>query len=284
MNMMTNLVKREVARIDSPQVSRGMTDAHRVRQLVPPGDWGATDPFLLLMEDWFPIGVFDRHPHRGMETVTYVIDGRIEHYDNHGNKGTVVAGDAMWMTAGRGLIHNEQPFPGETVHLLQLWINLPRTDKLVPAHHQTLHVDKLPVRREPGAEIRVFSGASGPAKSSTGNHTPVTMVEVRLEPHAGVEQDLPAGFNAFAVVLDGGGTIGSPAVAIKGGQVAWLTPSDELSTISFNAGDQGMRALLFAGQPLREPVAAHGPFVMNTDAELAAAIADLRAQGERFGL
>jgi redox-sensitive bicupin YhaK (pirin superfamily) len=154
----------------------------------------------------------------------------------------------------------------------------------VPARHQDLKADARPVRHEPGAEIRVFSGASGSVKASTLNYTPVTMVEVRLEPHARVEQDLPDGFNAFVVMLEGGGTIGSSAAAVRAGQVAWLTQSSQASTVTLASGDQGMRMILYAGQPLREPVAAQGPFVMNTEAELYASFAEFRAQGERFGL
>lgn len=282
--MATTLTRREVARIDSSGIHRGLNDTHRVRPLVPPGDWAASDPFLLLMEDWFPEGVFDRHPHRGFETVTYVIEGTIEHYDNHGNEGTIGPGDALWLTAGRGLIHNEQPGNGQLAHILQLWVNLPRADKLVPARFQELRAADLPVRREPGAEIRVFSGASGSATAPMRNYTPVTMVEVRLEPHARVEQELPAGYNGFVVVLEGSTTIGSSSAAVSAGQVAWLTPCDGESTVTFTGGDQGLRAILYAGRPLREPVAARGPFVMNTDAELNAGFAEFRAQGDRFGL
>jgi len=155
------LVQRNVMRIDSPPVGRGRTDAHRARVLVPPGNWAASDPFLLLAEDWFPAGVFERHPHRGIETVTYVIDGTIEHYDNHGNAGTIGPGDAQWLTAGRGLIHNEEPAKGQTVHSLQLWVNLPRANKLVPARYQELRAADVPLRHEPGGEVRVFLGASG---------------------------------------------------------------------------------------------------------------------------
>lgn len=282
---MTNTVsRRDVARIDSPEIQQGMSDVHRVRPLIPPGDWAATDPFLLLMEDWFPVGVFDRHPHRGIETLTYVVDGILEHYDNHGNTGTIGPGDAEWLTAGRGLIHLEQPAEDQTVHLLQLWVNLPRKDKLVQAHFQDLKSAALPVRREPGAEIRIFSGASGSVTAPTLNHAPVTMVELRLEPHARVEQDLSAGFNTFVVILEDDGAIGTSSTAVKAGQVAWLTTSDEASTVSFIGGNQGLRALLFAGQPLREPIAARGPFVMNTEEELNAAYAEFRAQGESFGL
>ena len=130
----------------------------------------------------------------------------------------------------------------------------------------------------------MFSGSSGPVVAVTKNHVPVTMVDVRLEPHARFEQKLPAGFNAFVAALEGGGTVGASEAAIHAGEVAWLTRSDELSNVSFAAGERGLRVLLLAGKPLREPVAARGPFVMNTDAELSAGFAEYRAQGERFGL
>ena len=118
--MSKNTIQRQVARIEEPTVEQGMTPQHRVRRLMYGEDPVATDPFLLLMEDWFPQGVFDNHPHRGMETVTYVLEGTIHHYDNRGNKGDILPGDAQWMTAGRGLIHNEQPAEAMTVHSLQL--------------------------------------------------------------------------------------------------------------------------------------------------------------------
>jgi len=279
-----NDLKRGVAKIDRPEVSRGHSDAHRVRQLVPPGNWAATDPFLLLMEDWFPVGVFDRHPHRGIETVTYVIEGSIEHYDNHGNKGVIGAGDALWLTAGRGLIHNEVPGGGKPVHTLQLWINLPRAHKLVQAGYQELRAAEVPSREEPGADIRVFSGQSGPAKAATRNYAPVTMIEICLQPHAEFEQDIPAGFNAFAVVLEGTGKVGTTSTEVSAGDVAWLSASEDTSTVGLSGGEEGPRLILFAGQPLGEPVAARGPFVMNTAEELNAGFAEFRAQGDRFGL
>jgi len=282
--MTTHQPRRDVERVDRPKIGRGMSDAHRVRPLVPPGDWAGSDPFLLLMEDWFPDGVFDRHPHRGIETVTYVIDGAIEHYDNHGNTGRINPGDALWLTAGRGLIHNEKPADGGTAHILQLWVNLPRSNKLVAARFQELRGDAVPVRREPGAEVRVFSGGSAGVMATTENYAPVTMVEIRLEPGAGVEQDLPADYNGFIVLLEGGGAIGASSSQVRAGDVAWLTHSNGTSTITFAAGDQGLRALLFAGKPLREPVAARGPFVMNTEDELKAGFAEFRNSGESFGL
>ncbi|RRD22381.1 pirin family protein [Brucellaceae bacterium VT-16-1752] len=282
--MTNSLPQRDVARIDKPEIKRGITESHRVRPLVEPGDFTATDPFLLLMEDWFPLGVFDRHPHRGIETVTYVVDGAVDHYDNHGNEGLIEAGDALWLTAGRGIVHNEQPANGAPVHLLQLWVNLPAANKLVPAHFQDLRAADMPVRRVPGAEIRVFSGASGSAVAPTTNYAPVTMVEARIEPNARIEQELPAGFNGFIVVVEGAARVGTSAADVQAGQVAWLTRNDAESAITIAAGKDGARAIVFAGQPLNEPVAARGPFVMNTKEELDAGFAELRRTGERFGL
>lgn len=284
MSFTTTRVRRDMARIDHPEIRVGISDMHRLRPLVPPGDWAGSDPFLLLVEDWFLEGVFDRHPHRGFETVTYVIEGAIEHYDNHGDKGRLNPGDVQWLTAGRGLIHNEQPADGRVAHILQLWVNLPSADKLVPARHQHLRADAVPVRREHGAEVRVFSGSSAGVTSPTQNYAAVTMVEIRLQPGARIEQDLPADYNGFVVMVEGSGAIGVSGTETGRGDVVWLTHSAEPSAITFAGGDQGMRALLFAGKPLREPVAARGPFVMNTDAELDAGFAEFRAQRERFGL
>ena len=281
-----SVFKRSVRNIDHPDPQQGMTPQHRVRPLLPAamrGDYAATDPFLALMEDWFPRGVFGKHPHRGIETVTYVLEGRVDHYDNQGHKGAILPGDAQWMTAGRGLIHNEIPAEGDTVHSLQLWVNLPAADKMTEPRYQDLVGAAVPSRREPGAEIRVFSGASGGVTASTKNFTPVTLVEFRLEPHAVVRQDLPADYHAFLVVLEGEGAVGENATAVVAGDVAWLTkgegaaPSETIVT----AGARPLRALLYAGRPLGEPVVARGPFVMNTEAEIEQAYADYRAG--RFG-
>jgi redox-sensitive bicupin YhaK (pirin superfamily) len=232
----------------------------------------------------FPKGVFDRHPHRGIETVTYVIDGSIEHYDNHGNTGTIGPGDALWLTAGRGLIHNEMPVGDRPAHILQLWVNLPREKKLVPARFQELRAADLPSRTADGVSIRVFSGEADGLAASTLNYAPVTMIEVRLDSGASTDLALPAGDNSFVVALEGDGTVGAASAAIRAGQVAWLAPDDMASVVRLVGGQSRLRAILFSGQPLREPVAARGPFVMNSQEELAAGFAEFRAQQDRFGL
>jgi len=217
--MATDIVQRRVERIDDPAIQRGMTPQHRVRQLVAPSNWDAADPFLLLMEDWFPRGVFDWHRHRGIETVTYVIDGELEHSDNAGHSGTLRAGDVQWMTAGRGLLHVEQPPEGVTVHSLQLWVNLSASDKMAEPRYQELVAADLPIRREPGAAVHVYSGASAQVVALTKNHVPVTMGEVRLDLGARIGQELPGDHNAFLVVLEGEGRIGSDATQVRASRV-----------------------------------------------------------------
>jgi quercetin 2,3-dioxygenase len=277
--MKVSMVRRSIARVDRPAMQTGMTAQHRVRPLIPSGDPTATDPFLALMEDWFPRGVFDRHPHRGMETVTYVIEGRLDHYDSYGNEGSILPGNVQWMTAGRGMIHLEQPAEGVTVHSLQLWVNLPAANKMVEPRTQNLAAAYLPLRREPGAEIRVFSGRSADVVAPTKNYAPVTMLDLRLDAAAHVRQELPADYNAFIVVLEGDGLIGGEQSPVRAGDVVWLTRTDEdvPSEVEIAGGSALLRALLYAGRPLRQPVVARGPFVMNTEEEIRQAYADYRA-------
>jgi redox-sensitive bicupin YhaK (pirin superfamily) len=214
-----------------------------------------------------------------METVTYMIEGRLDHYDNYGNKGSILPGNAQWMTAGRGIIHVELPAEGTTVHSLQLWVNLPAADKMVEPRAQNLVATDLPLRREPGAEIRIFSGKSGDVTAPTKNYTPVLMIEIRLEAAAHIRQELPADYNAFLVVLEGDGLIGANQSPIRAGDVVWLTRTDgdALSDVEIVGGTAPLRVLLFAGRPLREPVAARGPFVMNTEEQIRQAHVDYQA-------
>jgi redox-sensitive bicupin YhaK (pirin superfamily) len=275
---------RDVARIVKGHIKRGYSDAHKVRPLLEPGDWINTDPFLVLMEDWFPAGVFDKHPHRGLETVTYVVEGKLDHFDNHGNAGIIGEGDVQWLTAGRGLIHDERPVADLTVHSLQLWVVLPKADKLVPTHYQTIAGSDAPVRHEPGASLKVFSGTSGSVTSPTTNHVPVTMVELLLEPNVEITQGLPADYNGFVVLLEGDLIVGTSKTAVTIGDAAWFTRSADASSISIQAGATGARALLYAGKPLNEPLETRDPFVMNTVAELDEAYRAFREMGDSFGL
>lgn len=275
---------RKVSQVDQPRMLPGGSAIHRNRLLLPSDRWAETDPFLVLMEDWYAQGAFEKHPHRGMETVTYMLDGSNSHYDNHGNKGVIGPGEALWLTAGRGLIHNEVPVDDRPVHTLQFWVNLPRADKLVPASFQELTRDRVLRRSLPGVEVIIFSGSSGDVTAPTRNHAKVTMVEARLEPHAVFEQELPAGYNGFSIILEGAGFMGSESTPVRSGQFVWLAHEPGESQVRIASGDARLRAIVFAGQPLREPVAVRGPFVMNTEAELEQAFADFRRERERFGM
>ena len=277
MSAPTNLTPRSVSRIVDPAFEPGRAAGHRARRLIDGKDPAASDPFLLMAEDYMPRGAFGRHPHRGIETVTLVLDGAVEHYDSAGNGGVIEAGGAQWMTAGRGVIHNESALAGTIAHTLQLWVNLPATAKMTEPRYQPLVGGALPVRREPGVEVRVLSGRSGEAASPTLNHVPVTTLDARLTPSASFTQALEPDVNAFIFVVEGEAWIGDSTVAA--GQLAWLTRDggEHGSTVTIAASRTAARLFLFAGHPLREAVAFGGPFVMNTEAEIKKAYADYRA-------
>ncbi|MBP0590421.1 pirin family protein [Paraburkholderia sp. LEh10] len=278
------LMQRAVAHVESPQFGRGLADTHRVRPLISAGDWAATDPFLLLMEDRYGPNVFSPHPHRGIETLTYLISGELEHYDNHGAQAVLTPGDAALLTAGRGIVHDERPVNGHEAHILQLWINLPRANKMSTARLQPLRWSELPLIRGNGYEVRLYSGAVGEVVSPTLNFTPFTFVDIRLEPGATFEHPLAADVNCFLVPLTGAVDAGAITSHIAAGQIAWLEHMTERSSVRITAHETGARLILAAGKPLREPVAARGPFVMNSAVELDLAYADFRAQQQRFGI
>jgi redox-sensitive bicupin YhaK (pirin superfamily) len=273
------LPSRRVARIDDPAIMAGQFPGHRARHLMNGQETAFTDPFLVLAEDWMPPGTFPFHPHRGMETVTFVLDGAIEHRDGAGHSGILRPGDAQWMTAGRGILHEENPPLGTISHTLQLWVNLPAAAKMAAPRYQDLRAADLPVRREPGIMARVFSGRSGDVVAPTLNHVPVTMVEAVIESGTVFRQDLPADDNAFIYVLAGTARVGDSETLVQASQLAWLTrvKGAGISEVKLAAADGATRVLIFAGPPLREPVVFGGPFVMNTQAEIRQAFADYQA-------
>ena len=275
----TEVYRRGVAATWSSIVRPGMTPSHRVRPLVQDGEFAKRDPFLFLMEDWFGPHVFEDHPHRGIETVTYSIEGELEHRERGRNGGVFGPGDAMWMTAGRGVIHNEAPVGAQNVHTLQLWLNLPAKDKMTAPRFQILKGGERPVRKVRGGEIRVFSGESGGVASATLNHVPVTMVEFRLGPNAEAVQDLPASYNGFLYVLEGAGLFGAERTPAAASEIVWMEMPSGAGGSEFAVAteDKPLRALLWAGEPLHEPVVAYGPFVMNTQQQIREVFADYRA-------
>ena len=220
---------------------------HLAAPVVSPENFEMTDPFILLMDDHIDIGnrpVGGPHPHAGFETVTLILYDAI--YDRD-EGGALQAGEVQWMTAGSGVIHNEDVKTKGRVRLLQLWLTLPKKERWTAPGFQAIHSNSIPVLREPGGEIRVYSGSSRGVQSATRNRVPVTMVEINLEPHASADQEVPASYNGFAFVIDGSVRIGE--TVLKAGQVGWLDrPSaDDATVLHLVAGESGARLVLYAG-------------------------------------
>ncbi|MBX5467263.1 MAG: pirin family protein [Firmicutes bacterium] len=245
---------------------------HAAAMVLPPGRYEDFDPFLMMAEDWFRQGTFAEHPHRGIETVTYVIAGHLAHYDStSGHAGTLGPGDVQWMTAGRGVIHLEDPVPGEEVHSLQLWVNLPRAEKLCAPRYQDLRVEAMPTVTQDGITARLYSGELFGVVAPTANVVPVTMAEIGVPEGGAGHVPIASRHRGFVYVLEGAGRFGENGVAASAGEVLWL--SDEGVALPVQAGAP-LRFLLFTGVPLGEPVVAYGPFVMNSMDEIREAFRD----------
>jgi redox-sensitive bicupin YhaK (pirin superfamily) len=239
--------------------------------IIMPSDPARTDPFLALAEDWFSSPGFDWHPHRGIETVTLVLDGVLEHGDNLGNAGALEPGDVQWMTAGRGIIHRELAFRDEHAHTLQLWVNLPADLKLVSTRYQDLHAAKRPRITSPGTRVDLISGEGGPAL----NHWPITGALITLEPGTSISYALPERHRAFAYVVAGTAVVAGHTV--HAGQIAWSDPAPGELSLAAPDGDEVATVMLYSGEPIREPVVLGGPFVMNSREEITRAFADFHA-------
>jgi redox-sensitive bicupin YhaK (pirin superfamily) len=235
------------------------------------------DPFLLLdeihsdrVEDY--VKGFPTHPHRGFETVTYMISGFMQHRDSLGQGGQLAAGSAQWMTAGHGIVHSEMPNPdGNVFWGLQLWVNLPRADKLMRPRYQNVAPDRIPELSVAGAPVRLVAGELGAERGPVdGISVAPTLLDVRLPAGGRFEHELPRDHTVFAYVLDGSAELGAALHAVNAGQIAVFSPGQVVATRSAS----GARLLLVAGRKLNEPVARRGPFVMNTEAELDQAVED----------
>jgi len=248
------------------------------------------DPFLML--DAFGsddagdyIGGFPDHPHRGFETVTYMIAGRMRHRDSAGNQGLLENGGVQWMTAGRGLIHSELPEQeAGRMEGFQLWLNLPAADKMGPPGYRDIPAGEIPTLSLPGAEVRVIAGAShGVTGAVRKAHTEPLYLDLHLAPDATFEQALPAGHNAFLYVYRGELAVddGATRTGVPRERMAVLANAADRDGVRVQAGADGARVLLIAGRPLNEPIAQYGPFVMNNNAEIFQAVEDFRAG--RFG-
>lgn len=244
-----------------------------------PGDPALTDPFLVMVEDWFSAPGFDWHPHRGLETVTTVLDGVLEHGDSLGNAGALHPGDVQWMTAGRGIIHREVAYRDEHAHTLQLWLNLPAADKMADTRYQDLLAVHRPKVTLPGAVIDVASGTIAGQAGPASNHWPIQGATVTIDPATAIGYPLPADHRAFAYVLSGEVEIaGWP---VRAGEVAWSDPAQGALRLVTPDQDERSVVMIYSGRPIGEPVVLGGPFVMNAAHEIEQAFRDFRAG--RFG-
>jgi hypothetical protein len=275
-----------------PRSVRRLVQAHRqlegagfvVRRPVPTVGLEQVDPFLMLDEmgpvTFGPgeaVGAPD-HPHRGFETVTYVLEGEAQHEDSAGHRGTIGPGDVQWMTAGAGIVHSEEPSDalkrqGGRMHGFQLWVNLPRRDKFMAPRYQEVKAAQIPKATSADglARVAVIAGEALGVSARIETRTPMMYQHWSLEAGARVLQPVEASFNGFVYVFRGSARVGDREV--KDGQLALLSDGGPVELSS----SEGAELLLLAGQPLREPIARYGPFVMNTQQELVDAFRDFEA-------
>jgi quercetin 2,3-dioxygenase len=272
-------VQRTVARVETKTHLGPDAQVDDKNLIISPARPELTDPFLALAEDWFSAPGFNWHPHRGLETVTLVVDGVLEHGDNTGNAGALTTGDVQWMTAGRGIIHRELAFRDERAHTLQLWVNLPQQRKLTGTRYQDLLVARRPVIERDSTRIDLISGQTGGVTGPAVNEWPISGAIITLEPGRRLDYLLPSQDRAFLYVLSG--EIKVAGRTVTAGHIAWSdpVPGAAASSIALETGDGDTPSVVMAysGAPIGEPVAFGGPFVMNTQAEIAQAFRDFHS-------
>ena len=257
------------------------TDGAGVRlvRVLGPGQTADFDPFLMLdafdsrdPDDY--VRGFPWHPHRGIETVTYLIEGDIEHGDSLGNKGNILNGGCQWLTAGSGIIHQEMPQASPRMLGLQLWVNLPRKDKWAPPQYRDITAAKIPKVTEETGTVSVIAGHYGTAVGATqGDYVRVLLLDVALKPDALWRLPVDSQSTLFVYLLEGAASFGDAGKRVESKHAVRFGDGD---TCVIRAGSEGVRLMLFAGRPLREPIAWGGPIVMNTQEELDHAFAELR--------
>lgn len=270
-------VKRKIRRIVTGTRTVDGAGVRLVRVLGP-DQTREFDPFLMLdafdssnPDDY--IQGFPWHPHRGIETVTYLIAGDIEHGDSLGNTGHIVDGGCQWMTAGGGIIHQEMPQASPRLFGLQLWLNLPRKDKWAKPQYRDITAAKIPKVQEKACTVGVISGAYGNTRGATrGDYVQTQLLDVALKPNTDWRLSSDEESTLFIYILDGAGFLGDPPGQVESHRAVLFGEGDEFV---IRAGPAGIRFVLFSGRPLREPIAWGGPIVMNTQEELDQAFAEL---------
>jgi len=298
MSMVKEALRTEETRINEGRTVAGIVNSIEtlegggflVRRPFPKASFSDFDPFLLL-DEMGPMDVAPGeakgapdHPHRGFETVTYMLSGDMEHKDSGGHAGRLGSGDVQWMTAGAGVVHAEMPSAefmrtGGVMHGFQLWVNLPQRDKMTKPRYQEIPSNKIPQAVSPDGmvSVRVIAGEAMGEKAVIETRTPIIYLHYRLEPGGVVTQQVPHDYNAFAYVVDGAGSFGAEGERGADGQMVIFAPDGDAVRIENPADTKAaLEVLLIAGVPLNEPIARYGPFVMNTEAEIHQAFEDYR--------
>lgn len=279
-------MQRRVERIVSAHQQREGA-GFLVRRPVPTHGLDQVDPILMVDEvgpvDYGPgeaLGAPD-HPHRGFQTVSYVLAGEKLHEDSTGKTQLIGPGDVQWMTAGAGIVHSELPSPemrrnGGRAHSFQIWVNLPSRHKFEAPGYQYVAADRIPVATLPdgGGEVTVIAGEAFGVEAAIGTFTPIVLQDWRMQASARAELPVDSAFNLTAYVFEGEVALGADGTSVKRGQMALLGPGTRLTA---STGADGGRFLLLGGKPIGEPVARYGPFVMNTRDELVAAVGDYQS-------
>jgi redox-sensitive bicupin YhaK (pirin superfamily) len=298
MSMVSEALRTEETRAGGTRTVAGIVNSIEtlegggflVRRPFPKASFSDFDPFLLL-DEMGPIEVAPGeakgapdHPHRGFETVSYMLAGDLEHKDSGGHAGRLRAGDVQWMTAGAGVVHAEMPSrefarQGGRMHGFQLWVNLPKRDKMIKPRYQEIPASQIPKATSADGRVKVsvIAGEAMGEKAVIETRTPIIYLHYRLEPGGVATQRVPHDYNAFAYVVDGAGLFGAEGERGADGQMVMFAPDgDEVRIENPAVAKDTLEVLLIAGVPLNEPIARYGPFVMNTEAEIHQAFEDYR--------
>lgn len=250
--------------------------------ILPPGRYEDFDPFILMAEDWFKRGAFADHPHRGFQTITYVVDGRLEHIDNAGGRDILEPGDVQYMNAGWAARHGEEGVEDDIAHTLQLWLNLPKKLKITETSYQNVYGEEAPVVSFIGGSLKVFSGQIAGVTGPLQSLVPITLTEICLSEGATYTLELPENHNGFLYVIGGSVEVGTNKRTLTKHNVATLTFEEDgneskMSRLVLTGKQRRTKLLVYTGVPIREDIVQHGPFVMNTMEEINEAYRDYHA-------
>lgn len=242
---------------------------HTAIHVIDPGNFTHNDPFIMLADDRIDLPPGRRaggpHPHAGFEIMTFALEGEARDRD----EGLLREGDVLWMTAGSGVVHNEDLEPLGKVRILQLWVTLPSASRWVAPRFEHVPREDAPVRQEPGVEARVYSGSSGAISSPSRTYLPMTVVDIRMAPNAVLEQEVPTSSHGFLYPLEGQVLVdGQPSQGLSIGQIGWLEFGGPSTAVRLTAGQDGSRLILYAGERQDVPIVTHGPFVGETRSDL----------------